>query len=93
MSLKIFHTADLHIGLKFTRGYETDVRSSLINARFEVLRNMIGLANDHACDLFVIAGDLFDNSRVEFSFSFLSLVMKPTKLYGLKKRCSLSPSC
>ena len=65
MGLKIFHTADVHIGLKFgSRGYEPDVRQRLVAARQEVVERMVSLANDRGCDLLVVAGDLFDNPRV-----------------------------
>lgn len=64
MTLKILHAADLHIGLKFTRGYGPDVREKLIEARFDTLKRLVNLANEEKCDLFVIAGDLFDSTRV-----------------------------
>jgi DNA repair exonuclease SbcCD nuclease subunit len=66
MTLRIFHTADLHIGLKFTRGgYPPDLRGRLVNQRIETLRGMVDLANERACDLLVVAGDLFDHPRVQ----------------------------
>jgi DNA repair protein SbcD/Mre11 len=64
MTIKIFHTADLHIGMKFTRGYPPDVQDALKQARLETLKRLVELANQHSCDLFVIAGDLFHNQRV-----------------------------
>ena len=65
MSVRIFHTADLHIGLKFTReGYPPDLQDQLVAQRLGTLRRMVDLANERECDLFVIAGDLFDNLRV-----------------------------
>jgi DNA repair protein SbcD/Mre11 len=64
MAIKIFHTADLHLGMKFARGYAPDVQDSLKKVRFETLQKLIQLANQHSCDLFVIAGDLFHNPRV-----------------------------
>jgi len=62
MSLKIFHTSDLHLGMKFA-GYP-EVQSELIEARFETLKKLIALANEKSCDLFVIAGDLFNQVKV-----------------------------
>lgn len=62
MSLKIFLTADVHLGLKFS-GYPT-IQKELAEARFETLQSMIKTANDNQCNLFVIAGDLFDHHRV-----------------------------
>ena len=64
MPTRIFHTSDVHIGLKFTRGYSEAVRQSLIEARVETLGRMVDCANDNDCDLFVVAGDLFENLRV-----------------------------
>ncbi len=64
MTLKILHTADLHIGLKFMRGYDPGVREKLIQARFDTLARLVDLANQKTCDLFVIAGDLFDSTHV-----------------------------
>ena len=58
MAIKIFHTADLHLGMCFA-GYP-EIQDKLINARYETLENMINIANKEECDLFIIAGDLFD---------------------------------
>ncbi len=57
--IKIFHTADLHIGMKFNN-YPDFIKSSLQQARVDVLSNMVQIANQEKCNLFVIAGDLFD---------------------------------
>lgn len=62
---RIFHTADLHIGLKFTRsGYSPDQREKLVEARLDTLVRMVEKANDERCNLFVVAGDMFDHLRV-----------------------------
>lgn len=64
MSLKLFHTSDLHIGMKFNR-YPEDVKGLLVNARIEILEKLVNLANERQCDIFTIAGDLFDKiSRI-----------------------------
>ncbi|PKP58391.1 hypothetical protein CVT91_08645, partial [Candidatus Atribacteria bacterium HGW-Atribacteria-1] len=60
MGIKIFHTADLHLGMRFA-GYP-DVQDELINARHETLENMVEVANQESCALFIIAGDLFDRT-------------------------------
>ena len=60
---RIFHTADVHVGLKFGN-YPDDLRERLREARIEVLIRMVAMANAESCDLFVVAGDLFDNRRV-----------------------------
>jgi len=57
--IKIFHTADLHIGMKFS-SYPEPIKSYLHQARVDVLANMVQIANQEKCNLFVIAGDLFD---------------------------------
>src|SRR4030066_309854 len=62
MGIKIFHTADLHLGMRFA-GYP-DVQDELINARYEALENMVSLANQENCTLFVMAGDLFDRTTL-----------------------------
>ncbi len=62
--IRIFHTADIHLGLKFLRGYSDEVRQKLIDARLAVVTRMVQTATSDKCDLFVVAGDLFDNVRV-----------------------------
>lgn len=63
MSLKIFHTSDLHLGMKFS-GYP-EVQSMLTEARFTALQNLVNKANEERCDLFAVAGDLFDRVYVD----------------------------
>ncbi len=58
--VRIFHTADVHVGLKFTRGYPESLQKSLVNERVAVVAKMANLANQERCQLFVIAGDLFE---------------------------------
>ena len=62
--MRVFHTADVHVGLKFTRGYSEALQQALVAERVAVVSRMADLANQHQCDLFVVAGDLFDNVRV-----------------------------
>ncbi|MGZ3694970.1 MAG: metallophosphoesterase family protein, partial [Bdellovibrionota bacterium] len=61
--MKIFHTADVHLGLKFG-SYPEALSKRLSEARFETLARMVETANQKKCDLFVVGGDLFDNLRV-----------------------------
>jgi hypothetical protein len=62
---RLFHTADLHLGLKFTRGgYPPALRDQLVARRIECLREMVALAAARKCEVFVVAGDLFDTPRV-----------------------------
>lgn len=63
MSLKIFHTGDIHLGMKFN-GYVDEIRGTLAEARFLSLENMIEKSNELATDIFVIAGDLFNTTKV-----------------------------
>lgn len=58
MPLKIFHTSDNHLSIKF-EGYPETVQDRLIEARFENLKRLVDKANEAKCDLFVVAGDLF----------------------------------
>lgn len=63
MSLKILHSGDLHIGMKFN-GYPEGLRQRLTEARFNVLDTLVKRANEAECQLLVIAGDLFDKTTV-----------------------------
>src|SRR5665647_405358 len=58
--MKIFHTADLHIGMKFNN-YPEPVQSGLKQAQIDVLGKMVSIANKQECNIFVVAGDLFDS--------------------------------
>ena len=63
MLLRMLHTADLHLGMRFTRGYTDAVQQNLIDARFECLERLVSLSNEKKCDLFVVAGDMFDRVK------------------------------
>ena len=65
--MKIFHTADVHVGLTFksqSRAYDDELRDMLVAERIEVIERMVEMANDQSCNLFVVAGDLFDRQTV-----------------------------
>lgn len=63
--VRLFHTADLHLGLKFTRGgYSPDLRKALVDQRLRTLESLVATASERQCEVFVIAGDLFDTPRV-----------------------------
>lgn len=65
MTLKIFHTGDLHLGMTFrNRSYAESVRKSLVEARFETLVELVEKANKERCQLFLVAGDLFHRTNV-----------------------------
>lgn len=57
--IKIFVTGDNHIGLKYANHEQAKVLSS---SRMTVFEGMVESANDEGCDLFVITGDLFENT-------------------------------
>jgi len=59
MTLKIMHTGDVHLGRKFSR-YNDELSKKLEDTRYETLENIVIEANNRSCNLFVIAGDLFD---------------------------------
>jgi DNA repair exonuclease SbcCD nuclease subunit len=66
MRLKIFLTADIHLGMKFS-GYPPQIQQGLISARFETLKKCVRIANENECDIFTVAGDLFDSIYVSHS--------------------------
>lgn len=57
--LKIFLTADNHIGLKYA-GHEQS--AVLARRRIDALTDMVQYANTAGCGLFLVAGDLFENT-------------------------------
>lgn len=57
--LRIFQTGDNHIGRKYANHEQAEV---LRSARINAFENMITIANEEHCDLFVITGDLFENT-------------------------------
>lgn len=61
MSLKIFLTSDIHLGMKFST--HPKVQGELAEARFLTLSNLVQKANEEQCDLFVVAGDLFEREK------------------------------
>jgi DNA repair protein SbcD/Mre11 len=63
MGLKIFLTGDLHIGMKFNN-YPEYLRNLLVEARFDVLKRTIRTANEENCNIFALAGDLFDSIKI-----------------------------
>ncbi len=63
VGLKILHTGDLHIGMKFN-SYPELIRDQLIKARFNVLQTLVNKANNEQCNILAVAGDLFDKITV-----------------------------
>ncbi len=65
MSIRILHTADNHLCMKFNgRGYSDEVREALVNERFEALERVVRIANKRDAHFLVIAGDLFDSTNI-----------------------------
>jgi predicted phosphodiesterase len=60
--LKIFLTGDNHIGLKYM-GHGA-AGTVLAQKRMDAFHSMVQIANEEECGLFVIAGDLFENTRI-----------------------------
>jgi DNA repair protein SbcD/Mre11 len=64
-AIRIVHTADNHIGLKFKgRSYSENVRQRLVQERFDALRRVVDHANARKAHFLVVAGDLFDSVSV-----------------------------
>lgn len=57
--LKLFVTGDNHIGLKYASHERAAV---LVERRITAFEDMVRAANQENCDLFVITGDLFENT-------------------------------
>ena len=58
--LRIFLTGDNHIGLRYA-GHEAS--AELAAARIDAFAGMVEAANENGCELFVVAGDLFERLR------------------------------
>ena len=58
--LRIFLTGDNHIGLRYA-GHEAS--AELAAARIDAFAGMVNIANENGCELFVVAGDLFERLR------------------------------
>ena len=61
--LKLLHTSDLHIGMKYN-GYPEFIKDELVEARFNVLKTLVEKSNKEQCHLLVIAGDLFEKTTI-----------------------------
>ena len=63
MTHKIFHAADLHLGLTFRDKSQT-VRETLKADRFKALDTIVKDANENEASFLVLAGDTFDTVNV-----------------------------
>lgn len=57
--LRFFVTGDNHIGLRYS---SHDQAAILASSRITAFNNMVKIANEEECALFVITGDLFENT-------------------------------
>ena len=57
--IRLFVTGDNHIGLKYDNHEQASI---LAQSRLTAFSEMVQSANQNACDLFVITGDLFENT-------------------------------
>ena len=66
MTIKIFHTGDLHIGMTYgNRPYSSELKQKLMDSRLNVLKKTVEIANERSCQLFLVAGDLFHRTTVK----------------------------
>ena len=65
LSIKIIHTSDWHIGRAFFSTFEDqDTRPYLKVARFEVIPEIVKIANAENADVILVARDIFENQGV-----------------------------
>lgn len=57
--IRVFLTADNHVGIRYSSHPQAQ---TLSERRTEAFRQMVQTAEEERCDLFVIAGDMFDNT-------------------------------
>ncbi|MCP4660371.1 MAG: DNA repair exonuclease, partial [bacterium] len=62
MALKLLHTADWHLGLRYPTFTEAD-QLQLTRARLEVVDTILGKAEYYGVDAVLCAGDLFDDPQ------------------------------
>jgi len=63
--MKIYHIADLHLGLRFQN--HPEAQDALVQARYKTLEKLVGMANDKNVEILAIAGDLFDKTGMKVS--------------------------
>ena len=64
VALKLLHTADWHLGMRFSSFDDAD-QLKLTRARLEVVDRLLGVAERYAVDAVLCAGDLFDDPAPE----------------------------
>ena len=63
MTLRIMHTGDVHLGMKFNQ--YPQISTKLENGRYQALENVIKEANKRNANLLAVAGDLFDKVNIK----------------------------
>lgn len=63
MTLSLIHTADWQIGKQFAN-IKGDIAAFLREARFDVIKTIASLSNNHTVDAILVAGDVFDANEV-----------------------------
>lgn len=61
--MRILHAADLHLDSAFA-GLAEEKAALLRQESRDILRRMVDWANDHAVDVLLLSGDLFDSDRM-----------------------------
>ncbi len=77
--LRMFVTGDNHIGLKYASHEQSAV---LASSRINAFDGMVDIANEESCDLFVITGDLFENTYGISKKEIRSLLDKLSRFRG-----------
>ncbi len=62
---KIYHIADLHLGLSFRN--HPEAKDALSHARYQTLQNVVVKANELNANILAVAGDLFDKTSMKAS--------------------------
>lgn len=62
--MRILHTADWQLGMR-RRFLPEDAQHRYDEARFEAVRRLVRIAQDEDCAAVVVAGDVFESSRVD----------------------------
>lgn len=63
MTISFIHTADWQIGKQFAN-IKGDIAAFLREARFDVIKTLASLANQHKADAILVAGDVFDANEI-----------------------------
>lgn len=77
--IRIFVTGDNHIGLKYSKHSK---EKEFAAKRIDAFDNMVECANNEACSLFVITGDLFDKNKNVPKRDIKAVLEKLTKFNG-----------